>query len=120
VIATLALALVPTLAPAHQKTFGGKLITVITFGGPTGDTFSGTVTVRGGCAKQRLVRVIFKSGGNALVGTDRTNSRGRWLIDPTQATLAPGDYVARVKRRVIRRPGHRHVCLPLNWTGTIT
>lgn len=63
------------------------------------------------CMKDR--RVVLKrresDGSVTVVGEDRTDSQGRWLIQPTSAQ---GTYFARATKKVLRKgPKHRHTCL---------
>lgn len=74
--------------------------------------FEGNVTSKKArCQKKRTVTVLQRTAtGDAVVGTDVTDVNGAWQVTPS-GTVAPGDYYAKVAKRVIRKnTKHRHIC----------
>ena len=66
------------------------------------------------CVNNRQVRVWTRATRRApltFVGSDRADSSGHWELNQA---LAPGNYIARVHRRIFRRRPNRPriVCLP--------
>lgn len=75
------------------------------------DRFQGHVgSERPQCERRRKVVVHMKTPGaeDPRVGSDRTNENGHWRVVPTSS--APGEYYARVLRRVRATGSHKHVC----------
>jgi len=62
------------------------------------------------CKRMRRVTVWRRNPGamDAPVGTAKSNGKGIWAV--TAPGASAGRYYATAKRRVIRKPGHRHVC----------
>ena len=61
---------------------------------------------RDSCEPDRLVKLMRpRPGPDEEVARDRTDADGRWDYIPIGER-----YYARVVRKVIERPGHRHVC----------
>ena len=60
------------------------------------------------CLRGRTVKLYNdQAGADNLLGEDRTDADGRWSV----TIAAPGTgYYAKVLRRVVNRPGHRHTC----------
>lgn len=85
-----------------KKTFRTRLTIHFLRGKFRGRTFS----KRERCMKRRTVRIRHEG---RLIGTDRTNRQGRYVIDTVRD---PGRYKARVTRKVFRsKNGTRIVCL---------
>jgi hypothetical protein len=74
-----------------------------------GDIFSGDVATKEKCREDRTVKV-FRAQGVQPIGTDETNDRGHYRVQVT-GPASPGDYFAKVKKKVLRKnKRHRHVC----------
>ena len=65
---------------------------------------------RKACKRKRRVTVWRRNPGvmDAPVGTARSNGKGIWAVSAPAAP--PGRYYATAKKRVLPKPGHRHVC----------
>ena len=59
------------------------------------------------CRKGRVV-AIKPVGGGGFVAEDKTNKKGRYRV--SAATLAPGDYFAKAKKKKTRVKGMKVVC----------
>lgn len=70
--------------------------------------YRGRVFSSRACRRGRTVKLYNEQPGtDNLLGEDRTDADGRWSV----MIAAPGTgYYAKVLRRVIKRPGHRHTC----------
>lgn len=75
-------------------------------------TFDGSVgSTTPRCVKMRKVTLYQRAadGSSTAVGTDLTDASGAWVIAPSN--VVPGDYYAKVAKRVIRKNSkHRHIC----------
>jgi hypothetical protein len=102
--ALLAIVLVTDVAGAHKARFASVVtIHVSRSGGFGGSVYS----IKPRCEKHRLVKLVAETAGDdEAVGDDRTDSKGRWKVNITGST----GYYAHVTRKVLTRPGHRHVC----------
>lgn len=93
-------------AAGHEKSFKSR-VTIKgddTFTEYRGRVFSGAQ----GCVRHRTVILYQKlDGPDENLGEDKTNYDGDWWVPLPE----PGaGYYAKVKRRVVTKPGHRHVC----------
>ncbi len=75
----------------------------------SGDTFKGQVSsVRGSCVPDRKVKVYLVEGSSpdpandTKIGTDRTNANGRYKVTPVGGFASPGDFYAKVTKRILR------------------
>lgn len=74
--------------------------------------FSGDVnSEKPRCERKRKVTLVQRTAtGTTNIGTDLTDADGAWQISQS-GTTAPGDYYAKVAKRVIRKnTKHRHIC----------
>jgi hypothetical protein len=75
----------------------------------TGDIFSGDVATKKKCRKDRTVKV-FRAQGDQLIGTDKTNSQGHYIVE-VGGEASPGDYFAKLKKKALKRnKKHKHIC----------
>jgi hypothetical protein len=75
----------------------------------SGDIFSGDVTTKKKCRKDRRVKV-FRAQGDQLIGTDGTNSQGHYVVE-VGGEASPGDYFAKLKKKALKKSKkHKHVC----------
>ena len=117
VCAALAVAVLgASLAGAHKA----QIDTTVTLTAPTGSAsaFTGTVTAKGGCRKERSVS-LFRTdeySGKTLVGTATTDASGAYSITPNPASA--GSYQVTVAFKKVKKgkkkngkPKHKHKCL---------
>jgi cysteine-rich repeat protein len=94
------------VATAHLVRFGGSL--TVTFQ-PTNNVFKGRVSSsKDRCEPGRTV-VVFRvvDGPDERVGSDRTDSAGRWRLAYNPQS---DDYYAKVRSKDIGPGAHRHIC----------
>jgi hypothetical protein len=113
-VATFAVA--AAVALAHKA----QIDTSVTLTAPTGSatTFTGTVSAKGGCKKERSVS-LFRTdeySGKTLVGTATTDTSGGFSIAVNPASS--GSYQATVAPKKVKKgkkkngkPKHKHKCL---------
>lgn len=96
----------PWSASAHTKVYHSEVSIRYS---STSDTFSGKVTGKPECREFRTVRVRRQqSGPDPVVGTDQSDSKGRWGPLPAPG---PGLYYAAIRQRAATGYGqHRHGC----------
>lgn len=104
------------MALAHKA----QVDTSVTLTAPTGSasTFSGIVSAKGGCKKERSVS-LFRTdeySGKTLVGTATTDTSGAYSITPSPAST--GSYQVTVAPKKVKKgkkkngkPKHKHKCL---------
>jgi hypothetical protein len=104
------------LAAAHKA----QIDTAVTLTAPAGSAsaFTGTVTAKGGCRKERAVS-LFRTdeySGKTLVGTATSDASGGFSITPSSASA--GSYQATVAFKKVKKgktkhgkPKHKHKCL---------
>ena len=85
--------------------FDSKVI----WAGPNRPPFSGRVhSSRHACEFNRYVKLLMvRSGPDELLGKDRTNRRGQWIVSHP---IEPGRFYAKVVRRKDRTDGTTFVC----------
>jgi hypothetical protein len=115
IVAALALGFGGAMAGAKKKhkkkghTWGSK----ITLQHPTSTQFTGKVDSKfAACFKGRLVNVFFtdtSSGQTALLSVQRTDGKGRYEVDLTQAAY-PGVYQAQAAKERIRAQKAPQTC----------
>lgn len=102
IIAALALEL--GIAAAHTPRFDDR-VTI-----RDDPQFNGRVASdRAGCERGREVLILREEDGpDGGFGSTATDDDGRWEL--ATGGMLTGDFYAQVKRRVIGRAGHKHVC----------
>ena len=115
-ILSAAFAVAGATAFAHKA----QIDTSVTLTAPTGSatTFTGTVTAKGGCRKERSVS-LFRTdeySGKTLVGTASTDESGGYSVTVNPAST--GSYQATVAPKKVKKgkkkngkPKHKHKCL---------
>jgi hypothetical protein len=105
IVAVLALGLGGGFADAKKKKKKGKAWGAkITLGHPSATRFTGTVDSKlGACLRGRLVNVFYTdpTGHTAHLSIQRTDGKGRFEVDLTQAAY-PGTYQAQAAHERIR------------------
>jgi hypothetical protein len=75
----------------------------------SGDIFSGDVATKKKCRKDRTVKV-FRAQGDQQIGLDKTNNQGHYVVE-VGGEASPGDYFAKLKKKVLRKnKKHKHIC----------
>lgn len=108
------------IAGAHFETY--RTVLTIKFSGSTsGDKFSGRVSSpKPPCEKRKVTvyRVGGTRGAMTAVGSDRTDAKGRWAVDPG-GSVRPGKYLAATAgKRLVKSAAHKHRCAKV-MTGTV-
>ena len=115
IIAVLALGLGGVIASAkkkHPKRKGHSWGSKITLQHPSATQFRGRVDAGlAACFRGRLVNVFFtdSSGNRALLSVQRTDGKGRYEVDLTQAAY-PGVYQAQAAKERIRAKKAPQTC----------
>lgn len=120
ILAVLALALGGTVAGARHKK-GHAWASKITLQHPSAKKFRGTVKSSfPACRQGRLVKVFYTdpSGSSALLSVQRTNRKGHYEVDLTQAAFS-GRYRAQAARERIRAQKSPQTCKKAN-SKTVT
>src|SRR4051812_27915102 len=89
-------------AAASTKKFPTK-VTINFSGSPYGDSFFGKVkSQKKKCKKGRKVTVFRqKPGTDAKFGSDKSNNKGKYNVDPGK-NAASGNYYSKAKKKVIK------------------
>ena len=100
IIAVIALGLEGTVAGAKKRHWGAS----VTLRHPSATQFRGKVKSRlAACAQGRLVTVVYTdpSGSSAVLSEQRTDRKGRYVINLTQTAFA-GVYRAKASKQKVR------------------
>jgi hypothetical protein len=114
IVIVLALGLGGALAGAKKKKKrkGQVWGSTITLQHPSATQFAGTVDSKlAACFKARIVNLFYtdNSGNSTLLSVQRTDGKGRWEVNLTQATF-PGVYQAQAAHEPVRARKARQIC----------
>jgi hypothetical protein len=102
------------IAGAHRASYSTAIIeeTASPSPGPNFKVTGHLESPKGACVRNRKVKFLARTedGTAVLLGTDRTNDRGRWvLVGDTTGTH--GERIKATEKRLPKRHGHRRACL---------
>jgi hypothetical protein len=106
---------IATIASAAAARHTENFDSTITIKQTGNDNFKGEVkSDSDDCVKGRRVTLFSKEGGAGgatfVVGHDRSDERGAWVVRPPITRRAGGGYSAGVEEKVVERGDHKHTC----------